>query len=79
LISNGFLMGAHPFYRVFFWVQVALHVLSGIALLLQSLGVKHKLLSFPAFILLTNAAQVAGLFRWMRGTTQTKWKTVDRE
>jgi len=57
-------------------MQGAFYVLAAVGLALERLGLKQRLLSLPAYFVLTNAAAVAGLVKYLQGESHVVWEPV---
>ncbi len=64
-------------FAVIFWGQVIAYGL-GIAALKSGGLRKNRLVSFISVFLTLNAAAVAGLFRYLTGTADVRWKSADK-
>jgi len=61
-------------YAVAFWGQAAAYAL-GLAALKSEMLRKHPLINFISVFITLNAAAVAGLYRYLTGTADVRWKS----
>jgi len=59
---------------VAFWGQAAAYAL-GLAALKSEMLRKHPLINFISVFITLNAAAVAGLYRYLTGTADVRWKS----
>lgn len=76
LITSSRLAGAG--FAFIFWAQVIGYAL-GIAALRSGALRKNRLVNFISVFLTLNAAAVAGLFRYLTGTADVRWKSDEKE
>jgi len=70
-LSPGYL-----FYRILFAVQVACYAGAALALVLERVGIRSRLLAFPQYFALTNLASVIALYKLLRGERYARWEPV---
>jgi cellulose synthase/poly-beta-1,6-N-acetylglucosamine synthase-like glycosyltransferase len=73
---NIALAGASPSFSALLALQGAFYASALMGLGLIRLGVSRNLLSLPAYFLLTNAAAVVGLIKYLRGESYVVWEPV---
>jgi cellulose synthase/poly-beta-1,6-N-acetylglucosamine synthase-like glycosyltransferase len=76
LFAANALIGS-PFYRAMLWLQVAFYVVALLASLLPS-GRRTRLLYFPLYFCMGNAAALYGLFKFLGGGQSALWRKAER-
>ncbi len=63
-------------YQLFFVAQSAVYLCAAFAWLLETLGVRSRLLALPHYFVLANLASVIALFKFLRGERYARWEPI---
>ena len=76
LVSSALLAPGTIVYRVMFLVQAAMYAAAVIAWLLESVGVRTRLLALPLYFVLANLAAVMAAYQVLRGRNYARWEPI---
>lgn len=63
-------------YRVFFSAQLVCYACALLAWMLDTLGVRSRLLAFPQYFVLANVASLLALYQFLRGNRYAHWEPI---
>lgn len=73
--ASGILLGSQ-FYWVFFFAQLACYACAALSWVLDTLGVRSRLLALPQYFVLANVASVLALYQFLRGERYAHWEPI---
>ena len=76
LASSLALARAGWLYALAALAQVAFYAAAGLGWLLGRAGVRSRLLALPAYFVLSNAAAVAALYKFVTGERYARWEPI---
>ena len=76
LVSSALLAPGTIVYRVMFLVQAAMYAAAVIAWLLESVGVRTRLLALPLYFVLANLAAIMAAYQVLRGRNYARWEPI---
>jgi len=71
LLTPGYLV-----YRILFAAQVAGYGSAALALVLERVGIRSRMLAFPQYFALTNLASIIALYKLLRGERYARWEPI---
>jgi cellulose synthase/poly-beta-1,6-N-acetylglucosamine synthase-like glycosyltransferase len=74
--SSALLATKSPLFRLMFAIQAVCYCGAVVAWLLERGSVKHGILAFPYYFLLTNTASVIALYQFLRGERYAHWEPI---
>jgi cellulose synthase/poly-beta-1,6-N-acetylglucosamine synthase-like glycosyltransferase len=75
-VTSALLINVSIFYSLVFWVQVACYALAGVGWLLESVGVRVRVLSLPLYFILANIASVIAIYKFLTGERYASWEPI---
>ena len=63
-------------YRMFYFAQVAGYACASLAWMLDTVGVRSRLLAFPQYFVLANVASLLALYQVLRGERYAHWEPI---
>jgi cellulose synthase/poly-beta-1,6-N-acetylglucosamine synthase-like glycosyltransferase len=64
------------FYRILLAIQMVCYACAGLAITLERVGIRSRLLAFPQYFALANLASVMALYKLMRGERYARWEPI---
>lgn len=74
-IASATLTG-FTFYQVFFFAQLAGYGCAALAWVLDSVGIRSRLLAFPQYFVLANVASLLAFYQFLRGERYAHWEPI---
>ncbi|MFC1658437.1 glycosyltransferase family 2 protein [Candidatus Omnitrophota bacterium] len=74
--ANIYLINKNNFYFFTFWLQSVFYILALIGLILDAIGKKSKILSFPLYFCVVNIASLVALIRTIVKKKDIAWQTL---
>ncbi len=76
LAASAILSPGSLFYRMLLAAQVAGYACATLALVLERVGIRSRLLAFPQYFVLTNLASVIAVYKLLRGERYARWEPI---
>jgi cellulose synthase/poly-beta-1,6-N-acetylglucosamine synthase-like glycosyltransferase len=74
--ASASLAAGSLFYRIVLATQVIAYVSAALALVLERVGIRSRLLVFPQYFVLANLAAVIALYKLLRGERFARWEPI---
>jgi cellulose synthase/poly-beta-1,6-N-acetylglucosamine synthase-like glycosyltransferase len=74
LAASAILAPASLSYRILFTAQLAAYACATLAWVLDSVGIRSRLLAFPQYFLLANIASLIAMYKFLRGERYARWE-----
>lgn len=75
-ISNLFLLGNGPFYKITMALQAAFYLMAALAWLGEKANLRLKVFSIPLYFSTVNIASVVSMYKTLKGFKAVTWETI---
>ena len=76
LFSSALLAFSSTLYSAIFLAQVAFYAMAALGWLLERAGYKNRLLAFPQYFVLANAACLIAAYKFLHGERYARWEPI---
>jgi cellulose synthase/poly-beta-1,6-N-acetylglucosamine synthase-like glycosyltransferase len=74
--ASAILSSLSTYYQVIFFAQAIGYVCGALSWMLESFGVRSRLLALPHYFVLANVASVIAMFQFLRGERYARWEPI---
>lgn len=74
--TSAALVTTSLFYRLAFAIQVIGYVCAALAVVLERVGIRSRMLALPQYFVLANIASVLALYKLVRGERYARWEPI---